>query len=78
MALTSEQLLAKYGKHPTRLNDRVPGEVLVFQHLSEEQADDYAQSNRVHYGHPVGVEQTTEGWITVVNLGPAIARINGQ
>ncbi len=80
MALTREQLLAKYGKYSQRLPDRVPGEVFVFSHASLEEAEEYAESNREHYGHPVSVEYDSgfNSWTTVVNLGPAIARMNGQ
>lgn len=78
MALTREQLLAKYSKYPTREADRVPGEVLVFSHDSLDEANDYFESNREHYGHPAQVEAFGDRWITVVNLGPAIARLNGQ
>lgn len=78
MALTREQLFAKYNKYPTQVADRVPGEVFVFTHATLSEANDYAEANREHYGHPVSVEKTDDGWLTVVNLGPAIARINGQ
>lgn len=66
-----EEFFAKYG-HPERLADRETN-VLVFLHSSQESAEVSAQRNRDIYGHPCHVELAGEGWITVVDLRPAVA-----
>jgi hypothetical protein len=61
-----------HGK-PERLPAREE-HVLAFRHSSQEAAEAYADSNRNHHGHPAWVEQTPDGWLSVVDLRPAVAR----
>jgi hypothetical protein len=50
--------------------------VLVFAHGSREAAEAGAACNREHYGHPSRAElRESVGWVTVVDLRPAIARL---
>lgn len=74
VSLSREELLEEYGQ-PTRLPDDIDGQVLVFGHDSEEAALAYVDANIEHYDHEAWMEQREGQWVSVVDLRPAIARI---
>lgn len=75
--MTREELLEKYGT-PTRLPDDIEGKVLAFGHESHEAAHAYVQANKEHYDHRAWVERRYGQWVSVVDLRPAIARIEKE
>lgn len=67
-----EELFAK----PVRRADR--GDVLVFLHESQLAAESYAAANREFYGYDSTIEESDEGWLSLVDIGPAIRRAEEQ
>jgi hypothetical protein len=77
--MTCRTCIAPYPR-PARIRGDVSDEqgevVLVFAHGSREAAEAGAACNREHYGHPSRAElRESVGWVTVVDLRPAIARL---
>jgi hypothetical protein len=73
-----EQLVRLFG-WPDRLPDDVRGEVLVFGHGSKLAAESYAAADWSIFGHPSRAEvREGVGWVTVVDLRPAIARADAE
>lgn len=60
---------------PGDVRDEQGDTVLVFAHADREHAEASAACNREHYGHPARAElREAVGWVSVVDLRPAIAR----
>ncbi len=74
-----DYLHIRYGL-PRRILDDIPGQVIVFAHASRAAAEAYADGDRRYYDHPATVQlREAVGWVSVVDLRPAIARIeNGE
>ncbi len=74
----SDRLIARYGR-PRHLMPDIPGEVLVFAHETREAAEAFAEGNRRYYGHPSEAQlREAVGWVSTVDLRPAIARIREE
>lgn len=75
--MTREELLEKYGQS-RRLPDDIEGKVIVFGHDSEEAALAYVDANIEHYDHEAWMENRDGQWVSIVDLRPAIARIEEE
>lgn len=70
------RLVERYGQ-PRRLPDDVEGLVLVFGHASRAAAYAFALADRRVFGHPAERElREGVGWVSVVDLRPALAELD--
>ena len=77
IALSSEELIAKYGT-PTFYEWRENSTVYVSLHKTEESARAFANSNNSKHKHIAWVEKAPHdaGWLSITDLRPALAQLD--
>lgn len=88
MSPTGAELRAKYPT--TRSYDRAAACLLLdlgeltdylfaYWYPSREAAGEFAAANLEHHGHPtVGTAEADGGWVSVIDIGPAIAKMRAE